>query len=59
MKTFHLQYGVGTAKYLVSFHDGVKKNEDGSSFFDCRIFSNKKELNAFLKELWNDGYINQ
>ena len=59
MKRFNIQYGVGKTKYLVSFHDGIKKNEDGSDFFDCRIFKNKKKLNSFLKVLWNDGYINQ
>ena len=59
MKRFNIQYGVGKTKYLVSFHDGIKKNEDGSDFFFFFIFKNKKKLNSFLKELWNDGYINQ
>lgn len=54
---YHLSYGVGTAKYVVSFHDGQKTHRDGSPFFDVKIFKNKKKLNAFLKELHALGYI--
>ena len=59
MKQFHVQYGVGSAKYVVSFHDGIKKHNDGSDFFDCKIFKNKKSLNIFLDELRNNGYTDK
>ena len=56
MKKFYIQYGIGHAKYLVSFHDGIKKHNDGSEFFDIRIFKNKKSLNEFVNKLYADGY---
>jgi len=50
-------YGIGKAKYVVNFHDGIKKHNDGSDFFDIAIFKNKKKLNAFVAELKNKGYV--
>jgi len=55
-RRFAVQYGIGKAKYVVNFHDGVKKHGDGSDFFDIAIFKNKKKLNAFIKSLASDGY---
>lgn len=57
MKRFNLIYGIGKAKYVVNFHDGIKKHNDGSDFFDIAIFKNKKKLNAFISELKNTGYV--
>ena len=48
---------IGRAKYLVNYHDGIKKHNDGSDFFDIEIFKNKKKLNAFIVGLVNNGYI--
>jgi hypothetical protein len=56
-KRFDEMYNVGRAKYVVSFHDGVKKHNDGSDFFDLRTFKNKKDLEAFKKELLSNGYL--
>ena len=56
-KRFNVMYGVGMAKYLVNYHDGIKKHNDGSDFFDIEIFKNKKKLNAFIVGLVNNGYI--
>ena len=56
MKTFYWQNNIGKAKYLVSFHDGVKTHRDGSQFFDIRIFRNKGGLNEFIDQLLSDGY---
>jgi hypothetical protein len=47
---------VGTAKYLVNFHDGISKHQDGSAFFDIRIFKNKKSKERFINELHQNGY---
>lgn len=49
-------YGVGTAKYLLCFHDGEKTHADGSPFFDVNIFRNKRKLTARVKELEGQGY---
>jgi len=59
MKTFHEQFDVGKTKYLVSFHDGIKKHDDGSLFFDVRIFNNKKKKDAFITTLILKGYKNK
>jgi len=56
-KKFYIQYGIGHAKYVVNFHNGIQKHNDGSPFYDIRIFKNKKKLNTFVSELVNDGYI--
>lgn len=59
MKIFNLKFNVGSAKYLVSYHNGEKLHRDGSKFFDIAIFKNKKKLNDFIKELKDIGYVEQ
>tara|TARA_R110002094_G_scaffold157781_1_gene144021 strand:- start:9947 stop:10123 length:177 start_codon:yes stop_codon:yes gene_type:complete len=56
MKTYNEMQNVGMAKYLVNFHDGEKTHNDGSPFFDCRIFKNKKKKDSFIKQLISEGY---
>lgn len=55
-KRYKEMSNVGTAKYLVSFHDGIKKHNDGSDFFDIQIFKNKEEKNKFITDLEGKGY---
>ena len=55
-KKFNVQYNIGKAKYVVNFHDGVKKYEDGSDFYDIRIFNNKKDFEQFQQKLLSEGY---
>lgn len=57
MKRFYIQYNIGRAKYVVNYHDGEKKHQDGSDFFDISIFKNKKKLAEFITGLSKDGYI--
>lgn len=57
MKKFYIKYNVGKAKYVVNFHDGVKKHKDGSDFYDINIYKSKKELNKFITQLLSDGYL--
>lgn len=56
-KTYHTIENVGTARYLVNFHDGEKRHDDGSAFFDLRIFSNKRKRDQFIRSLRADGYV--
>lgn len=56
MKLYNINYNIGRVKYVVNFHDGIKKYKDGSNFYDIRLFSNKKKMNAFVYELLKDGY---
>ena len=55
-KTFYISYGISKAKYVVSFHNGVKKHQDGSDFYDIKIFKNKKDLEKFRESLLKKGY---
>lgn len=56
MKTYYVTHNVGNAKYVVSYHDGAKKHNDGSDFFDIKIFSNRLKMQYFKRELSKDGY---
>ena len=46
-----VQENIGKCKYVVSFSDGIKRNKDGSEFFDIRIFKSKKKMNDFITSL--------
>lgn len=56
-KYYRTMMNVGKAKYVVSFHDGIKKHSDGSAFYDLRSFKNKKDFNTFVKNLEKKGYL--
>jgi hypothetical protein len=56
MKLFYEQYNIGKVKYLISYHDGIKKHDDGSDFYDVATFKNKKEFTDFKNVLINNGY---
>ena len=56
MKRYSIQYNIGKAKYVVSFHDGEKKHNDGGDFFGIRIFSNKIKMSCFVNYLNSQGY---
>ena len=57
MKQYNIMQNVGTAKYVVNYHDGIKEHKDGSEFYDIAIFRNKKKMNSFVSKLRKDGYI--
>lgn len=44
---------VGTSRYSVNFHDGVKTHRDNSAFYDTRGFSNKRK--QFVRQLRRVG----
>ena len=56
VKLYNIMFGVGKAKYVVNYHDGVKKYNDGSRFYDTTLFSNKLKMNKFIKFLKKEGY---
>jgi hypothetical protein len=56
-KNFNIMTNIGKAKYVVNIHDGIKKHDDGSDFYDIKIFRNKKDLNAFRETLFKKGYV--
>lgn len=55
-KEFYTMKNVGKSKYLVNFHDGKKTNNDGSPFYDIKIFKNRKDMESFIGELVKKGY---
>lgn len=57
MKKYYIMFNVGKIKYLVNFHNGIKKYDDGSMFFDIASFKNKKKMGAFVNDLKSNGYV--
>ena len=55
-KNYYIMYNVGKAKYLLNTHNGVDIHKDGSPFYGCEIFKNKKKLQARIAELKKEGY---
>jgi hypothetical protein len=55
-KVYYEQYGIGKTKYSVSYHNGKSTHNDGSDFYDIALFSNKKALARFIKDLKSQGY---
>lgn len=55
-KLYYVQNNIGRSKYVLSFHNGIKKHNDGSNFYDIEIFKNKKKLNNKITELKKCGY---
>ena len=55
-KCFNEMQNVGSSKYVVNFHDGVKTHSDGSPFFDIRLFRNKRKKDVFVRSLLAQGY---
>tara|TARA_R100001460_G_scaffold88591_2_gene130108 strand:+ start:29 stop:190 length:162 start_codon:yes stop_codon:yes gene_type:complete len=47
---------VGKCRYIVNYHDGIKKYKDGSDFFDLAIQTNKINHNNFIKRLVAKGF---
>ena len=57
MKMYYVMYNVGKAKYLLNTHNGIDRHKDGSLFYGCEIFKNKKKLQARINELKGEGYV--
>ena len=55
-KRYNVMHGVGKSKYVVNYHDGKKKHNDGSDFFDISTFKNKKDLAKKINDLHKGGY---
>jgi hypothetical protein len=56
-KRYNIMYNVGKAKYLVNYHNGISKHNDGSDFFDIATFTNKEKFNIFITSLQTKGFI--
>ena len=56
MRTYNIKFNVGKSKYVINFHDGIKKHKDGSKFFDIAIFKNRTAFDNFQRELISKGF---
>ena len=50
---------IGSSKYSISSHDGVKKHKDGSDFYDIHIFKNKVDLEKGIKDYKSKGFVEE
>ena len=58
-KAFKVNPGIGSSKYSISSHDGVKKHKDGSDFWDIEIFKNKVDLEKGIKKYTSNGFVKE
>jgi hypothetical protein len=58
-KAFKVNPGIGSSKYSISSHDGVKKHKDGSDFYDIQIFKNKVDLEKGIKDYKSKGFVEE
>jgi len=58
-KAFKVNPGIGKAKYSISSHDGKKKHNDGSDFWDIEIFKNKIDLEKGIKKYTSNGFVKE
>jgi hypothetical protein len=58
-KAFKVNPGIGKAKYSISSHDGKKKHNDGSDFWDIEIFKNKVDLEKGIKKYTSNGFVKE
>ena len=59
MKRYNIQFNVGKCKYLVNYHNGITKHNDGSDFFDIATFTNKEKFKVFEISLITKGYVKE
>ena len=50
---------IGASKYVLNYHDGEKKHDDGSDFYDIEISNNYKNIKRKIAELKKLGYREQ
>ncbi len=58
-KVFKVNPPIGKVKYSISSHDGVKKHNDGSDFYDIKIFKNKVDLEKGIKKYTSNGFVKE
>lgn len=56
MKTYYI-LSIGSSKYVVNYHDGMKSHPDGSPFVDVKICSSRKQLEELKSDLNSGGYV--
>jgi len=58
-KAFKVNPPIGKAKYSISSHNGSSTHNDGSDFWDIKIFKNKVDLEKGIKDFKSKGFIEE
>ena len=58
-KAFKVNPPIGKAKYSISSHNGSSTHNDGSDFWDIKIFKNKVDLEKGIKDYKSKGFIEE
>jgi hypothetical protein len=58
-KSFKINPPIGKAKYSISSHNGSSTHNDGSDFWDIKIFKNKIDLEKGIKDFKSKGFVEE
>jgi hypothetical protein len=58
-KSFKVNPPIGKAKYSISSHNGSSTHNDGSDFWDIKIFKNKVDLEKGIKDFKSKGFVEE
>jgi bloom syndrome protein len=58
-KAFKVNPPIGKAKYSISSHNGSSTHNDGSDFWDIKIFKNKVDLEKGIKDYKSKGFVEE
>jgi hypothetical protein len=58
-KAFKVNPPIGSSKYSISSHNGSSTHNDGSDFWDIKIFKNKIDLEKGIKDFKSKGFVEE
>ena len=58
-KVFKVNPPIGSSKYSISSHNGTSTHNDGSDFYDIKIFKNKVDLEKGIKDYKSKGFVEE
>ena len=58
-KAFKVNPPIGSSKYSISSHNGSSTHNDGSDFWDIKIFKNKVDLEKGIKDYKSKGFVEE
>jgi hypothetical protein len=58
-KVFKVNPPIGSSKYSISSHNGTSTHNDGSDFYDIKIFKNKIDLEKGIKDYKSKGFVEE
>jgi hypothetical protein len=58
-KVFKVNPPIGSSKHSISSHNGSSTHNDGSDFYDIKIFKNKIDLEKGIKDFKSKGFVEE